>query len=192
MADYNPARKEIRNAKRKLQDMKRSENYDDFEQAWRDFTGYIGLSHTMMMRAIGSRLESFRNTFSERNKLKGSDELLVYTEQSRNSKEHLIQDLTRKVPASMSYSSPTGVKNFRIDRMIINNNMITEYSGDPLIMTFNHETAAFLPIINRGVRYDIPKTHLGSDISSLDIPKAAELIILFYESWIDESESKFP
>ncbi|GAA0494670.1 hypothetical protein [Tatumella punctata] len=192
MADYNPARKEIRNAKRKLEEMKKSNNYDDFEQAWRDFTGYIGLSHKMMMRAVGERTEKFRNAFSEKNKLKSSDELLVYIDQSRNSKEHLIQDLTKKVPASISYSSQPGVRRFHIDKMVIKNNMVTEYKGDPLVMTFNHETAAFLPIINRGNRYNVPKLHLGNDISRIDIPKAAELVISFYESWIDETESKFP
>ncbi len=83
---------------------------------------------------------------SEISYLRKTDPLLIYVQQARHADEHSIQDIAADWDAQL--------------------NAERQADGSLKVMWQPYDRP-LLPVINRGITYNPPRTHLGEDISSL-------------------------
>ena len=192
MIDYNPARKEIKAAKKCLQSMESSHDLDEMEQLWRDCINHIEKSHTKLLSATNPVKGKFSSFFSKKITQKKNDELLRYVNQARNTDNHSIADLSRKVPPSTRYSSLPGAKSHYIKHMVIGSyGQIEHYEGDPMLVKFHPASIEVISVTNSGVMYSPPNTHLGVPVASKSPIVLARKAISFFEDWIEDSSKNF-
>lgn len=192
MIDYNPARKEIKAAKKCISDMESSTNFDDMEQLWRNCLNHIEKSFTKLLNAINPVKGQFTNAFSKEYAIKGNDDLLRYIKQARDCDNHTIGDISQKVPASTTINPAPGSDTLYIKKLIFDGAGIMHFEGGPALIEFHHESIEAIAVTSRSGTYEPPKSHLGNPINSKKPVALAKAGVAFYESWIEESSKKFP
>ncbi|HBR6057996.1 TPA: hypothetical protein L9024_000458 [Klebsiella pneumoniae] len=195
MIDYNPARKEIAAAKKCLDTMRLSRNLDEMDQLWRNCINHIEKSHTKLLSATKSIKEKFSSTFEQQFLSRKNDPLLKYIKQARDSDNHSIADISKKVNSCVAFSSnPAANKPTYIKKIIIMEDglVCTEFSGDPPQVDFIPERIVVVPVTNRGYTFHPPCQHLGEEVLTNSPIEIARNGILFYEKWIDLSGEIFP
>lgn len=191
MIDYNPARKEIKAAKKCILDMESSTNFDDMEQLWRNCLNHIEKSFTKLVNAINPVKGKFTNAFSKEYAIRGNDDLLRYIKQARDCDNHTIGDISQKVPASTTISPATGSNTLYIKELIIDGTEIKHFEGGPALIEFHRESIEAIAVTSRSGSYEPPKNHLGNPINSKKPVDLAKAGVAFYENWIEESSKKF-
>ncbi|PWY09696.1 hypothetical protein [Citrobacter koseri] len=192
MIDYSPARKEIKASQKCLKLMLASQNHDEFEQNWRDFLGHLEKAYNKLLCATKPVKDKFSSHFSKRIMHRKTDQTLVYLYQARNTDQHSTEEIARLSPSHTTFSSIPGAKGHYIEKLHINGNgMITEYKGDPLVVTFHPKTTKAIKIRNYGKDYHPPTIHLGEKLSSNHPSNLAAIGIKFYEDWIEDSSVTF-
>ncbi|HIE9800708.1 TPA: hypothetical protein ACXR0F_001254 [Klebsiella pneumoniae] len=191
MIDYNPARKEIKAAKKCISDMESSTNFDDMEQLWRDCLNHIEKSFTKLLNAINPVKGQFTNAFSKEYAIKGSDDLLRYIKQARDCDNHTIGDISKKVPASTTIDPAPGSNSLYIKNLSIDGFGNMHFEGASALIQFHPESIEAIAVTSRSGTYDPPNSHLGNPITSTKPVDLARAGIAFYENWIEESSKKF-
>ncbi|WP_222422249.1 hypothetical protein [Yersinia bercovieri] len=186
------ARKESDNAKRNLIRMEESKNYEEFEEHWRNYLNSI--------EKIWSKIEAqcndstkipsnFHPWFGQQKSLRRKDMLLRYLKQARNADNHSIQDVAaiQKAHSTINFVKPgLGI----INKLVIDNDQIQHYEGDPIAVNHYPEQIITVKVKNNGDWYNPPTSHLGEKIDSQNPLEIAKLGIIFYENLINQAELK--
>lgn len=192
--DFTPARKELNACKRCFERMISAKNYEEYEEAWCDFLNRLEKIFEKLQRACYPQKEKFNALLSKENALRNSDPLLKYLKQARNADTHSIQDIAQKVPGSLSVGIdiPNSNVPIRIEKLVMRGTEITEYRGShPLIVTFTPETVEVKELINRGVHYSPPESHLSRPLETRHPTDLARLGVEFYEQLFEKVISTF-
>lgn len=120
-------------------------DFDEYEASWRELLGRIERVWSKTEAAV-SHLPGWQKVKSEIAQLRRTDPLLQYIQQARHVDEHSISALATEWDADLK-----GVVN----------------PDGKLQLTWQPWDRPLLPVVNRGVTYLPPTTHLGSSISEL-------------------------
>lgn len=192
MIDYNPAKKEIKAAKKCIHDMESSNNFDDMEQLWRNYLNHIEKSFTKLLSATSAVKGKFSNTFSKEYSLRNGDELLRYIKQARDSDNHTIEDISKKIYPSMTINPLPGSQVLKFDKLFLYGDGGMYIEGDPALIEFHPGSIEVIAVTNRGSKCNPPTSHNGNEISTKDPVKLAKYGVAFYEAWIEKSRKIFP
>jgi hypothetical protein len=138
-------------------------DFAEYERAWRDFLGRIEKVWTKTQAAVHD-MPGWPKIESDIAHLRKADPLLSYLQHARNVDEHSIQELATDWDAKLTSVQRRG----------------------ELHVSWQPWDRPLLPVRNRGVTYDPPRTHLGKPIEPLlgkgkaEPRVVAELALAFY------------
>ena len=138
-------------------------DFSDYERAWREFLRHIERFWTKTRVAV-KHSTGWGNIESEISHLRKTDPVLLYLRHARNADEHSIQELASDWDAKL-----------KVDRV-----------GAELHISWQPWDRPLLPVRNRGVTYNPPRSHLGKSIEHLlgnrkaEPRVIAELALAFY------------
>jgi hypothetical protein len=94
--------------------------------------------------------------------LRRSDELLRYVHQARHAEEHGIDPISTEKPAHMAINPKKGITH-TIGYMERRGGqlMFDPETAKNIVITFHPAQVRLLPVVNRGVVFRPPVTHLG-------------------------------
>lgn len=145
-----------------------SQTFEEYELAWREVLRRLERVWAKTQAAV-HHLPRWRKIESEVTNLRRTDPLLQYVSQARNADEHSIQNLAMEHDWDF-----TGTPN-----------------SDGILFNWSPWDRPLLPVVNRGVRYEPPRTHLGQSIKPLlgkdkaEPRVVAELAIRFYVDFLN-------
>ena len=116
------------------------------------------------------------------------DPLLKYLTNARGAEEHADAEVVDAIPASVTFdvSAESGTLEFE---MI--DGEIKVFGGDAPIIGHQQEIFRPIAIVNRGVTYAPPTTHLDSPIDASDAIVLAEAALSYYRVFLNAAEAKF-
>ena len=120
-----------------------------------------------------------------------SDELLLYLIQSRGAEEHTVNAISERQPGGIDINPASGNSLF-IERMEIRNGQIVELRSPQAIrIDLLPPRIRLLPVTNRGRKYEVPTSHLGSRVDPTNVIAIAKAAYRFNEKVLAEAEAKF-
>lgn len=126
--------------------MKGVGDFAQYERAWRDFLARIERAWNKIEAATAASSSSNWPTVkTEIERARSSDPLLVYIRQARNSDEHSIQNV------AVDWEP----------------NLHAAQVGRQVTLTWSQWDRPLLPVTNRGVTYNPPRSHLGQSFEHL-------------------------
>jgi hypothetical protein len=138
-------------------------DFSEYEKAWREFLHRIERVWTKTQAAVHN-MPNWQKIESEVSRLRKNDPLLNYLQQARHVDEHSISELAKDWDPKLK----------------------AKQKGDKAKLSWQAWDRPLLPVKNRGVVYNPPKTHLGQSIEHLKCkgkaePRVvAELALRFY------------
>lgn len=181
---------ELRAASRAIEAMKLSDTMDKFESEWRAFLTCLEKVWTKVERTCQPHQNRFQPWQGQFQALRKKDMLLRYLKQARDADNHSIQDMTTIKPEEMtlSFVNPTGGY---IENLEIVNGRVVSYQGDPIIQKTAPPHPVVVPVLNNGVWFNPPTSHLGKPVLSQHPVILADLAIAFYSDFVGQVERKF-
>jgi hypothetical protein len=124
--------------------------------------------------------------------LRREDPLLSYLCNARGAEEHGIADITVKTPGSVRINPAVGNRLFIEKLRIVGGRIAELISPDPVRVEVQPATFALAPVVNRGVTYPVPQSHMGGDVPGKDPITLAAAGIAFHSRVLDDIEAEFP
>ncbi|PNE01911.1 hypothetical protein A15D_02509 [Alcanivorax sp. MD8A] len=190
MENLKAAKAELRAAKRSIDAMKSEQDFEIFEEEWRDFLNCIEQLWNKVERSCQHKRSQFEPWQGQFKKLRKKDMLLRYLKQARHAHNHSIQEVAEPKAASRSINFANGTGGYIKNLTMVGGNIVN-YQGDPLEVIDRPNRYAAVKVKNDGKWYNPPTSHLGNRFisdSALDIAIAG---LEFYENYIKQVEEKF-
>lgn len=189
MQHSDQPRIELKRARVALDSMIGAKAIDEFEEWWKEFLRRTERAWNKTQAHYG-KSPKWSGWQSKYESLRKTDQLLSYLVNARGAEEHTVNAVVSTTPGSIGINAAEG--NFlHIEKMSINNGVITVKSPQKLKIDFIPGKTELLPVVNRGRRYEVPKDHLGQAINPQDVPSLAKAALAFYESAIADTETFF-
>ena len=185
------ARKELRAAQRAVESMRRASSLDEVEEAWVSYLRH--LERTWNKTQAQLRGSSKFQGWTHRGRtetLRTKDPLLSYLRNARGCDEHGIDPIAEKRPGGLGINAAEGNR-LHIERMEMINGTIRIQSPNKLKITIDPGQFRLVPVVNRGITYPVPTSHLESKLTSTDPVSLAELGLKFYSEFLCAAEAEF-
>ena len=164
--------------------------------AWEDFLQAAATMYSKLEQGAKASRPAM-NWYGGVKHLRKVDPLLRYLHMARDSHVHTIKDITRVATGEASIRFRDDIDPLELDGHTI---MIgTDVLGFPRVATspgapivVEHAPGPELALVaayNRGTTYEVPATHLGSDIGSLKPWAVARLALAYLEKLYAEAEA---
>lgn len=143
-------------------------DFTEYERAWRDFLGHLEKFWTKTQAAVHD-LPGWKKIESEICHLRKTDPILSYLQHARNADEHSIQELASDWDAKLTAAQ----------------------IGTEVHISWQPWDRPLLPVRNRGVTYNPPRSHLDKSIEPLlgkgkaEPRVIAELALAFYVNFFN-------
>ena len=183
------AREEFDLAAEKLKSMKQASNLEHYAQSWSDFLSHVQRAFTKMK--IATKNEPSKGWYDKIENERHTDDLLSYIRHARNADEHGVDPVTIQKPGGIGIKPKVG-NSLIVDHL--------EIGGGKIVMGPEMANAeiVFIPasvhlsaVLDRGIYYQPPKTHLGTPLES-DTPVAvAKTALSYLERVLSEAKEKF-
>jgi hypothetical protein len=184
------SRRHLESARHAVAQMHTASSFEAYEAAWRQFLQEINKvwKKVELECKKNSKFNGWRAKYVE---LRKTDALLCYLHHARNSDEHTLTEITKRVPGSIAISAPpeTGVLNIR--SLKIDAEGMIEYDGDPAVVEFTQPSVQLGRVFDRGTWYEVPDSHLGNGLTHRAPLAIAGLALKFYAEYIGAAEQKF-
>jgi hypothetical protein len=184
---------ELRSAERAITRMKESKNFSEFENAWKDFLTTLEKVWIKTERVCQEVRNKFQPWQGYYKKIRRKDLLLRYLKHARNADHHTIQEGIKHTPGRTTFNPAHG-NSWHIDKLVITNGKVTEYSGDkPMRVEHYPSKIELLKVEDSGNWYKPPKKHNGERIplKNRNPISISELGLKFYEGFVKECEDEF-
>ncbi len=183
---------ELALAQQSVEQMKKAKGTREFEVAWKLFLQYLEKTWN---KADAHFVQSpnWNNWSGHYVRARKKDSLLSYLKQARDSDQHGITDITKKVAGRMSMRPVAPGGDFYLQELSFDErgNISRLEPGSPMILRVVKPKMALIPFHHRGVDYPVPTTHLGEVIKTEDPIAIAELAIAYYEIFLRAAEAQF-
>jgi hypothetical protein len=181
---------EIVKAKEAIEGMSKSKKLEDFEEHWKMFLNRL--------ERVWNKASNFYKDSPKWNGWKGKyenarnkDPLLLYLKNARGADEHTINEILSREPSKIGIRAGNGKTGY-IKKAIFNKGNIYLESPHNIRIDFIPARIMLLPIVNRGVTYNVPKTHLNKPIDPGNIIELSKIAIKYYDTFITEAEKQIP
>jgi len=194
------ARNCLERAKEGVSSMKRADSLEKMEAAWTDFL--VMANRVYVKLEQGAKNGNTSEPWFERKKhARRSDPLLSYIKNARDTDEHGLMQITERTPGQISGRVTEGTIWSGHVKSTPESAEILLHSDDPsasATFQITSPNVKLVDVVNRGVRYGAPTTHLGQPIPD-PLPNSyphpvpvAELAIAHLEALIAEAEGLPP
>lgn len=185
------ARKELRSAQRAVESMRSASNYEEVEGAWVSYLRHIERTWNKAQAQLkgSSKFQGWPKR-GHIESLRSKDPLLAYLRNARGCDEHGVEPIAERTPGGIGVSAAEGSR-LHIKRMEIDKGTVRIESPQKLKITIVPERFRLVPVVNRGVTYAVPTSHLESDLPSSAPVDLAEAGLKFYSEFLSEAESEF-
>ena len=190
------AKQRLDQARSALSALPRCKTFVEFEKEWLNFLLHAGGVYTQLEQATKPDVSS-RQWYGAKKRQRKSDPLLSYMHHARNADEHTLEQVSDFKPGRISIGQPGSLPPGKSARVVMNieKPVDFEYSfpgAESPLIEMNSLKLRAKPVTDRGIQYEIPKSHLAKEISNPTPEKLAELTVQFVSDLIVEAESKFP
>jgi hypothetical protein len=174
-----------------------AESLDEIENSWTDLllAGNAVYSKLQQGSKASGRAEGW---FSRAKKARKDDQLLSYMHQARNSEEHSIEDVTRRMKvgdATLTFREPFDPKKLeglqiKIDPRSRPGHVRVSSSNEDVVSTkmFDKPSLMLVRVTNRGVHYDPPNEHLGASLTDQSPLAIGRLFVNYLETLIEDAK----
>ncbi len=186
------ARRDLKIAASEIEKMKRTKNFDEFQESWENFLMRIERAWELTERTLTEK-KGFQQWHKPYAELRKKDSLLKFLKHARNSEMHSISSAVSK-PLKMLVKDKTGrglLVNSISSRLA--NGALTVHINTPDM--FSDVSVEIVPsdpelarVKSRGKWYNPPGSHLKEKISNLHPVSVAQLGLTFYKSYVEEAE----
>jgi len=179
---------ELSRAREAVEAMKRSGNLPDLEEHWKD---YLGRIERVWFKASAHYKKSpkwqpWQGAFE---KARRDDPLLAYLRNARGADEHTVSDIVEHQHEHIAIVP--GEHGGTIKNLRISGGVATAETTGAVGVVFHPDRIKLLPVVNRGVKYDVPRQHQGRTIDPDNVISVAEAGLAFYERFLQDAENKF-
>lgn len=169
--------------------MEAAESIQQFESAWKDF---LHSTERLWNKSLAHFKKSPKwagwagRYFQDRSR----DQLLSYLINARGAEEHTVEPITAVEGGGFGINPAEG-NSLYLERMEINNGVLSVKSPQALKITFFPARTKLLPVTNRGRVYPVPASHCGGDIDPTNVVSIARTAATYYGAFLDEAEKFF-
>lgn len=189
-AAFEGAKDKLRLLLNKLEVMEKAADVQRLSDGWLDLLNEAQRVFLKMKKATEGC--SAKGWYDRIQYQRTSDDMLRYLLHARNADEHGISKITEVERGGIGIQ--VGGDGY-VEHMEINNaagRVDIKYRGkNPLHFKFIPGEVKLLPVFDRGIKYDVPTTHLGRPIEAKPLA-VAKLTAEYLKSLIEEAEKKFP
>jgi hypothetical protein len=114
-----------------------------------------------------------------------TDPLLRYLWHARNADEHTLQDVTQRHHGSAKIVEPTKEEIAALNQALEKETRPWTPLG---MVEWLPDHVELLPVVDRGVRYDPPASHLGNPIVGSSPAHLAELMLTYLDAMVKEAD----
>jgi hypothetical protein len=160
-------------------------DFPTLEKHWASFLVSAGRVFTKLEQ--GAKLSSkgkawWGNQLHQRR----TDPLLRYLWHARNADEHTLQRINELQPAQAQVIEPTKEDIEQLERAMKKETRPWAPLG---MVQWTPEHVVLLPVVDRGVRYEPPKEHLGRPIDNSSPAHIAALALAYLDAMLKQAEA---
>ena len=117
------------------------------------------------------------------------DPLLSYLRNARGADEHTVSDIVVRHQSNIEIVP--GRQGGIIRNLRIGDGIVSAETTGTVGVVFNPARIKLLPVVNRGVNFEVPRLHLGIAIDPENVASIAEIGLQYYENFLNEAEVLF-
>jgi hypothetical protein len=184
------SRRHLNNAAQAINQMRSARSFEAYESSWRQFL--------QELNKIWKKVEleckknpKFNGWRAKYITLRKDDALLCYLHHARNSDEHTLTEITKRVPGSLAISAPPETGFVHIRSLTITADGGVQYDGSPAVFQVTPPSVQLDRVRDRGTWYEVPEKHLDADLVRKDPLEVADCGLKFYTEFVKEAEDRF-
>lgn len=162
---------------------------DEYEEHWKEFLRRVERCWNKAHAHYG-KSPKWNGWQGRIDRLRRTDPLLSYLVNARGAEEHTVNEITTRHPGGIGINPAEG-NSLYIERMEVNNGVISVRSPQKIKVDFIPARMGLLPVTNRGRTYGTPTLHLGNTIDPQNVQAVAGMALAFYEQVLREAEAFF-
>ena len=162
---------------------------DEYEEHWKEFLRRLERGWSKAHAHYG-KSRKWNGWQGRVDGLRRTDPLLSYLVNARGAEEHTVNDITTRHPGRIGINPAEG-NSLYIERMEVNNGVVSISSPQNLRIEFTPGRMGLLPVTNRGRTYATPTSHLGNSIDPHNVSAVASMALRFYEHVLRDAEAFF-
>lgn len=169
--------------------MKGSGTLPELEDHWKE---YLGRLERIWFKTFAHYKKSpkWHRWQARFEKERKDDPLLSYLRNARGADEHTVSDIVGHEQSNITIipgQQGGTIRNLRI----FSDGVATAETTGTIGVVFNPARIKLLPVVNRGVTFDIPRKHLGNILDPENIISVAEVGLQYYENFLKEADEFF-
>lgn len=187
---FAAAKEKLALSRERLAEMKAAEDIVRLNRAWSEFLTEAQRVFTRMRKATNDGPS--KGWFDGILNVRGDDDLLSYILHARNAEEHGIERITSARPGGLKVN--IGGDGY-VDSMKIEQKAdavkVTYRGKNPITFEPIAASVDLIAVLDRGIMYQPPKTHLGEKLSAVTPIAVAELAQAYLDKIMTEADEKF-
>jgi hypothetical protein len=185
-AAIDAARTEYRRAAESLAAVATTNDFPTLEKHWASFLVSAGRVFTKVEQGAKVCSKS-KAWWGSKVHQRRTDPLLCYLWHARNADEHTLQRINQLQPGQAKVIEPTKEEIEQLERAMKNETRPWAPLG---MVEWTPEHVLLLPVVDRGVRYDPPKRHLGKAVESSSPAHIGGLALAYLDGMLKEAEAR--
>ena len=168
--------------------MKGSGTLSELEDHWKE---YLGRLERVWFKAFAhyKRSPKWQGWQARFEKERKNDPLLSYLRNARGADEHTVSDIVEHQQSHIAIVP--GEQGGTIRNLRINGGVYTADTTGTVGVVFNPARIRLLPVVNRGVTFDVPRKHQDNALNSENVVSVAEAGLRYYEKFLNEADAFF-
>jgi hypothetical protein len=160
-------------------------NFATLEKNWASFLVSAGRIFTKLEQGAKVSGKS-RAWWGKQLHQRRTDPLLGYLWHARNADEHTLQRINQLQPAEAKVIKPPKEDIEQLERAMNNETRPWAHVGT---VEWTPEHVLLLPLVDRGVRYDVPTEHLGKPIENSSPAHIGGLALAYLDAMLKEAKT---
>jgi hypothetical protein len=193
MKQLTHAREALQCAQADIEAMRKAKSLIDMRTAWISFLSNLNRSFNKAQAELKENRKW--QGWTERGRILDlcrGDPLLSYLRNARGAEEHGIKPIAKETPDTIQFLMPLGSRGFSIEKIETSVNGSVNIVGKRGTVEVNVTPPKFelIPVTNRGRTYELPATHLGTELLSCQPIDLAEAGHRFYQGFFERAEAE--
>jgi hypothetical protein len=179
---------ELSRARNLITAMKGSGTLAELEDHWKE---YLGRLERVWFKATAHYKKSpkWQRWQARFEKERKDDPLLSYLRNARGADEHTVSDIVEHQQSHIAIVP--GEHGGTIRNLRIGSGFATAETTGTVDVVFNPARIKLLPVVNRGVTFDVPRMHQGSTLDPESVVAVAEVGLRYYENFLNDADMFF-
>ena len=179
---------ELSRARDSVAAMKGSGTLSELEDHWKE---YLGRLERVWFKAFAHYKKSpkWQGWQARFEKERKDDPLLSYLRNARGADEHTVSDIVEHQQSHIAIVP--GEQGGTIRNLRISGGVATAETTGTSGVVFNPARIKLLPVVNRGVTFDVPGKHQGNTLDPENVVSVAEVGLQYYEKFLNEANTFF-